>query len=439
VVILLYPLLPERQVRSFMGRKTPLVPGPIEDRSKAKDKSLTSDGKDTWFKTFALDRGTIVEYRMFRKSDVLFTDEEIAADVVEKKKSPMNDMGIFIKEEYRAGETKATADERQRRFKMTPAEKAAEDAKYKEGVKKDESVNTKKQKTDTEKLSKAESSRASDPKWSTDRSATPNNVSDVIANQTTNQARYQSPDVTEGGPPTGAGTPPTQTDPCECPPAKNKDILNDNLSRSVFQNPVADQIGNAKGGFAAGLTKVSSMTTALAALGGNTSQLSALTTRIGNMQGVLDDYENSSNQLSGLPFTGGGPDMISLISSVGAAIKMQCALGIPGLDIGLGVGMVTENGKMQLNVAVDVQADLSRILDHISPPDGGSQTLEQMQSALDNAVADINSITNKMDEVAGSLNGMMDAANAMVTERGSPSGTATTTILTAIMKYSMTS
>lgn len=211
--------------------------------------------------------------------------------------------------------------------------------------------------------------------------------------------------------------PPNPNPECPCPAAmskEKKDAVNWGRNNPVFQNPVAAQTSNAQGGFAAGLAKANQVSSVLSSLGGNTSQIDALSSRIENMQGVLGNFSNQSNRLSGLPFTGNGPDLLSLVSTVTAAVDFQCALGIEGLDVGAKIGLVTENGKMKLNVAIDVQADLNKLLDKL--PQGSTSEpgfLEKMQEGLAGIQEGINKITNKMDEVAGGLNNAMDQVSGM--------------------------
>ena len=188
---------------------------------------------------------------------------------------------------------------------------------------------------------------------------------------------------------------------------EQRNAVNWGRSNPVFQNPVASQINNAQGGFAGGLAKVD---TILGLLPGDTSQISKLKNTIGNMQGVLTNYSNTSNRLSGLPFTGNGPDLLSLVSTVGAAINFQCALGIDGLDVGVGIGLMTEDGKLKLNVAINAQADLNKILDKIL---AGGGTGADILNGVKSAVAEIEKITNAINAIAGEINDSINAVNGL--------------------------
>ena len=230
----------------------------------------------------------------------------------------------------------------------------------------------------------------------------------------TPKAPPSSPDPAPPPPPPATPAPvaaqPQPTDaPPECPcgaklSEEEKNAVNWGRSNPVFQNPMLDRISNAQGKFADAKAKADNVIGVLGALGGNTGQLSTLSNLIGNMQGLLSNYKNESNRLSGLPFTGDGPDLLSLVSTVGAAINFQCALGIDGLDVGLGIGLMTENGKLKLNVAVNIHAKLDKILGGL----GGTDP-----TMLDKLLGEINKITNELDAIAGEINGALDAVSKL--------------------------
>ena len=197
-----------------------------------------------------------------------------------------------------------------------------------------------------------------------------------------------------------------------------KDAINWGRNNSVFQNPIASQINNAQGGFADTLGKINSATALLGTISGApTGELSKLANTVGNMQGALSSMSNTSNRLSGLPFTGGGPDLLSLVSTVGAAVNFQCALGVEGLDVGAKVGLVTENGKLKLNVAINAQANLSKIMDGIAaklPGDtGASDALQKAKDAIAGAQAELAKITNELNNIAGDINGAIAEVNGL--------------------------
>jgi hypothetical protein len=191
---------------------------------------------------------------------------------------------------------------------------------------------------------------------------------------------------------------------CPCKAAlsdERKNALNWGRNNPVFQNPMLDRISNAQGAFADSKAKVDSIIGALGALpGAQVGQLQQLSNTVGNMQGILSNYANESNRLSGLPFTGNGPDLLSLVSTVGAAINFQCALGIEGLDVGLGIGLMMEDGKLKLNVALNVQADLSRILDQIDTNGAVGDVMDKVNSLA----ADIGNVVTAINNVAGEIN-----------------------------------
>jgi hypothetical protein len=204
---------------------------------------------------------------------------------------------------------------------------------------------------------------------------------------------------------------------CPCKAAlsdERKNALNWGRNNPVFQNPMLDRISNAQGAFADSKAKVDSIIGALGALpGAQVGQLQQLSNTVGNMQGILSNYANESNRLSGLPFTGSGPDLLSLVSTVGAAINFQCALGIEGLDVGLGIGLMMEDGKLKLNVALNVQADLSRILDQIDTNGAVGDIMNKVNSLaadIGNAVTAINNVAGEINQALAEVNKLYDDA-----------------------------
>jgi len=217
-----------------------------------------------------------------------------------------------------------------------------------------------------------------------------------------------------------------QPEPEKCPCGtklsdQQRDAINWGRENSVFQNPVASQINNAQGGFANSLLKINSAAAILGAISGApTDQISKLANSVGNMQGALANYSDTSNRLSGLPFSNSGPDLLSLVSTVGAAVNFQCALGVEGLDVGLGIGLMTEDGKLRLNTAINVNADLGKILDSLSkalPENSGAPgALQQAKDAVNGIQAELAKITNEINAIAGDINGAISEVNGMYTD-----------------------
>lgn len=192
-----------------------------------------------------------------------------------------------------------------------------------------------------------------------------------------------------------------------------RSTINWGRSNPVFQNPVLSQINNAQGGFAGTLGQINRINGVLGALGGQTNELTTLTNSIGNMQSVLLNYQNTSNRLSGLKFEGSDPDLLSLVSTVGAAVNFQCALGVEGLDVAGGIGLMTENGKLKLNTAITVNADISKILSNIDLGTGSSAGILGQINSLG---ADISNVTNKLNAVAGEINQSIQQVNGLYTD-----------------------
>ena len=207
----------------------------------------------------------------------------------------------------------------------------------------------------------------------------------------------------------------------ECPCGANlseeeKNAVNWGRDNPVFQNPMTDRISNAQGEYAKTKSRIDSAIGVLGAFpGAEVDQLQKLSNTVGNMQGALSSFGNVSNQLSGLPFTGGGPDLLSLVSTVGAAVNLQCALGIDGLDVGAGIGVVMENGKLKLNVAIKINADISKMMDKILGPADSALTkvASEIQSAVNGIAGEIGKIASALNAVAGEINGAIAAVGQL--------------------------
>ena len=197
----------------------------------------------------------------------------------------------------------------------------------------------------------------------------------------------------------------------ECPcgaklSEEQKSVVNWGRENSPFQNPMASQIGGAQGAIAANSAKVTGI---LSALGGSTDQITKLTSTIQNSKTTIDTFSDESNRLSGLKNNSTGPDLLSLISTVGAAVNFQCALGIDGLDVGGGIGLMNEKGKMQLNTAINVNLDLTKLLNKIDLGDSPSG----IQKQLDSIAADLSKVTDAMNDIAGKINAAIAEVNGM--------------------------
>jgi hypothetical protein len=124
------------------------------------------------------------------------------------------------------------------------------------------------------------------------------------------------------------------------------------------------------------------------------------------LNGIVDAFAAESARLSTVE------GLLSTVSSLNLFSEINCALGIEGLDIGLGLSVVNENGQFALNFAVVGNVDLEKALNQITDSDLGSLTADavgKFQGAVDEAFA-------KLDEANAKLNELMDTVTAFQNE-----------------------
>jgi hypothetical protein len=104
-----------------------------------------------------------------------------------------------------------------------------------------------------------------------------------------------------------------------------------------------------------------------------------------------------------------------MISSLNLYGQFQCALGIEGLDIGVGLNMIQQDGKQSINAMIAAQVDLEALLNQI---DSGSGTAlaGNIQNAINSFQAGVAAVFEKIDAANGAVNGAVDAATAKLAE-----------------------
>jgi hypothetical protein len=87
---------------------------------------------------------------------------------------------------------------------------------------------------------------------------------------------------------------------------------------------------------------------------------------------------------------------------------LSCALGIEGLDIGVGLNVVNQNGQFAIQGAVAANIDLEKVLNNFDGKSGTdlANAVQELQAGLDSAFA-------KLDEVNAKINELMDQAAAI--------------------------
>ncbi len=130
--------------------------------------------------------------------------------------------------------------------------------------------------------------------------------------------------------------------------------------------------------------------------------LQAVENKLVSLQGVVDGFAAESERLSN------PRNLISIISSLGLFGELSCALGIEGLDIGVGLNVVNQNGNLSINYAVAANVDLEKILNQFSEGSGTAlaTAVQDLRAGLDGAFA-------KLDEANSAINGLLAEAQAM--------------------------
>ena len=209
--------------------------------------------------------------------------------------------------------------------------------------------------------------------------------------------------------------------PCPCKQKLTegqKGILNFGLSSEMLKDPNAAaigavrQLGGRNGGRLANM--IESMQSAGGGIGGigggSFGQafpvLQRLQSKLDNMNGIVDAFAAESKRLS----TPEG--LLSTISSLSLFGELSCALGIEGLDIGLGLNVVNENGQLSLQYAIAANVDLEKVLNQISPGSGSelAEGVLAAQGALDEAFAKLDEATAKINEVFQIADDIQNAA-----------------------------
>ena len=198
---------------------------------------------------------------------------------------------------------------------------------------------------------------------------------------------------------------------CPCKQTLNegeKRILNFGLNNDMLRNPNAAAIGIARQLGGANSSRIEGLITSASA-GGPTNTLQTALPALTRMrdtlqtqQNIVTAFENESNRFTN------PRELVRTISSLSLFAEMNCALGIKGLDIGIGLNVVNENGQLSINYAVVANADLEQILNQFSSGLGTAtaDAVRQLQEGLNN-------VFTKMDAANNSLNSIMDEAAAM--------------------------
>lgn len=215
-------------------------------------------------------------------------------------------------------------------------------------------------------------------------------------------------------------------DPKKCPckqelTSGQKDVLNFGLSNQILTNPNAEAvnaarqlggsnsariesilqsagIGGAGGGAGGAGGGVNALATAIPSLNRMKSQLD-------RQAGIVDAFSAEAERLS----TPQG--LLSTVSSLNFFSEMNCALGIEGIDVMVGLNVVNQNGQFAIQGAVSANVNLEKVLNQFG--EAGAATadgIKKLQAGLNDAFQKMDEANSKIDEVVSAAQGMQNQA-----------------------------
>ena len=186
-----------------------------------------------------------------------------------------------------------------------------------------------------------------------------------------------------------------------------KGVLNFGLTQEMLNDPNAAavgltrQLGGRNGNRLADLL-VTAQNDPTFALTSAVPSLQRMKNSLDSQGDIVDAFANESARFTDPRY------LTSIISSMSLFGELNCALGIEGIDIGVGLNVVNNNGQFSIDYAVAANVDLEKVLNKFSDGSGSdlADKVKDLQSGLDSAFAAIDEANNK-------LNGIMaDAAAA---------------------------
>ena len=185
-----------------------------------------------------------------------------------------------------------------------------------------------------------------------------------------------------------------------------KGVLNFGLTKDMLKDPnaaavgLAKQLGGRNGGRLAGLI-TTAQSDPLSPLFSAAPSLQRMKKSLDSQAGIVDAFATESARFTDPRY------LTSIISSMSLFGELNCALGIEGLDIGVGLNVVNNNGQFSIDYAVNANIDIEKVLNKFSDGSGSdlANKVRDLQSGLDGAFAAIDEANNK-------LNGIMNEAAA---------------------------
>jgi hypothetical protein len=208
---------------------------------------------------------------------------------------------------------------------------------------------------------------------------------------------------------------------------QQKTLFNQQMGKNFIQNLNGAKAGTVAGDLGNALTKANgianligvttganlSKAEALRAAGVDVSKLNNLTSKITGMQSKVTSFKNQADKMSDPGY------LISVVGSMSFYANLGCALGIEGLDIGVSVDVITGKGGSTINVAGNVSADLTSLLDNFNNTAAGTSIQDaanKFSQGLEGITTKINDATSALDKVTTDCTKMIDQGLGKVTE-----------------------
>lgn len=197
---------------------------------------------------------------------------------------------------------------------------------------------------------------------------------------------------------------------CPCKQTLNdgeRKVLNFGLTNEMLRNPNAAAIGVTRQLLGDNSRRIENILLAetdrddplSGPLGRAFPALGRVRDRLQNQGDIVNAFERESNRFTN------PQELVRMISMLSLFAEMNCALGIKGLDIGVGVGVVNQNGQLAINYAVVANVDLEQVLNQWE--DGlGSRTAASVRKLQDG----VNKIVAQLDDANNAILGVMNAA-----------------------------
>ena len=192
--------------------------------------------------------------------------------------------------------------------------------------------------------------------------------------------------------------------PCPCKQKLTdgqKGVFNFGLNNEMLRNPNAAAINAVRQLGGANSSRIESLITAAKATGPGGVQnvlftalpsLEKMKASIINQKDKVNTFENECNRFTN------PRNLTSIISSLSLFAELNCALGIEGFDINVGLNVVNNNGQFSIDYAVNANINVQKILDEYG--DGFGTATADMVS---NLRAGLDDVVGKMDEANTAL------------------------------------